>query len=156
MIASSVQLFALGSYLVPKSVEGLSRDELLRAPQGTNPMIWIWGHLTNARCGLAMMLGVERERFHDQLFGRGAEIGANTEYPSEDEVRACWQQVSERLRDRYESLTAEELRRPSPRSFPVEDKSVAGTVNFLAFHEGYHCGQLAMLRKWLGQGQLVG
>ena len=31
-----------------------------------------------------------------------------------------------------------------------------GAVAFLTFHDGYHTGQIAYVRKWLGKGQLVG
>jgi hypothetical protein len=57
---------------------------------------------------------------------------------------------------RLELLTEEELAKPA--SFPVltGDKTKRGAIVFLNYHETYHIGQMAYLRKWLGYSQLVG
>jgi hypothetical protein len=36
------------------------------------------------------------------------------------------------------------------------DKTQRGAIVFLNYHETYHVGQMAYLRKWLGYSQLVG
>lgn len=56
---------------------------------------------------------------------------------------------------RLEELTEAELSAPAPRSFAIPDRSVRGAITFLAYHEGYHIGQMAFLRKWLGFPGLV-
>ena len=45
---------------------------------------------------------------------------------------------------------------PAPRDFPVPDKTIRGAINFLAYHEAYHLGQMGYLRKWLGKDSLRG
>lgn len=152
----AVQLYRLMNGRVEKAVNGVSFTDLLRAPKGTNSLLWSWGHLTNARCGLAIMLGVERERFHTDLFSKGAEVEDPSSLPSPEETRACWDEVTEQLEERFESMSAEEWSQPAPRDFPIEDKTLRGAATFLSFHEGYHLGQMALVRKWLGLGRLVG
>jgi len=142
--------------LVDRATEGLTRDELVRAPEAGNSAIWLWAHLTNTRCALARMLGVERELFHPDLFGRGSELIDPAEYPSAESISAIWEQATDQLTERFEELSSDDLAEPAPRDFLIEDKSLAGAVTFLSWHEAYHVGQLAAVRKWLGKGQLVG
>jgi len=156
-IAAPVQQFAVCATLVRKSVEGLSPEAMLASPGADSTcMLWNLGHVTNTRCGLLQILGVDYPRFHNELFGRGASHGDAEKYPAPEIVEAAFEEVSAKLVERFETVSAELLSQPSPRDFPVTDKSIAGTVNFLAFHESYHAGQMAYLRKWLGKGQLVG
>jgi len=57
---------------------------------------------------------------------------------------------------RLKVLTDEELSKPAPFPVPAGDKTQRGAIVFLNFHETYHIGQMAYLRKWLGYSQLVG
>jgi len=56
----------------------------------------------------------------------------------------------------FEKATAEALDRVMPQRSSSFGGRAGGTVALLTFHESYHMGQLAYLRKWLGLGQLVG
>jgi hypothetical protein len=60
------------------------------------------------------------------------------------------------LSKRLEEIGDAELSAKCPRDFPIADKTMRGAITFLAYHEGYHVGQMAYLRKLLGKGQLVG
>ena len=155
-IRGAVELLAVGDDLIPKAVEGLSREDLLAQPgEDSNPMIWMWGHLVNTRCGLLNMLGVEHPRFHNELFGLGSEIAAPEIYPSAEEIQAAWDDVTAKLHARCEAMTGEELSQPAPRQFRVADSTLRGVLWFMAWHEGTHCGQMGYLKKWLGKGRLT-
>jgi hypothetical protein len=56
---------------------------------------------------------------------------------------------------RLDDLGEDGLVAPSPRSLPIPDKTIRGAINFAAFHESYHVGQMAYIRKWLGFPGLV-
>lgn len=155
-IAPAAAQLRINSTLVRRSTENLSWDELVRVPEAGNSAMWLWAHLTNSRCGLARMLGVERDLFHPELFGRGSELVDPSEYPSVEELRAAWKEVTGQIIEGMDSVASADLAEPAPRDFPVEDKTVAGAVTFLAWHEAYHVGQLAAVSKWLGKGRLVG
>ena len=155
-IRGAVELFAIGDDLVPKAVEGLDRPQLLHRPgPESNPMLWLWGHLANTRCGLLALLGVDHPRFHNELFGLGSDIAAADVYPPEAEIQAAWDDVTAKLHARFASITDAELSAPSPKQFRVTDTTLRGAVWFLAWHEGTHVGQMAYLKKWLGQGRLT-
>jgi uncharacterized damage-inducible protein DinB len=156
-IAAPAHQFATGARLVRAAVQDLSEEALLASPgAGSTCMLWNFGHITNTRCGLLQLLGVDHPRFHNDLFGRGASHADSGKYPAANIVAAAFDEVAVKLQSRFETLTADELSAPCPRDFPIGDKSIAGAVAFLAFHESYHAGQMAYLRKWLGKGQLAG
>ncbi len=157
IIAPSAQLYAVSNYLLPKSLEGLSREELYRqAGGGANPVIWIVGHVTHSRCSLLNLLGKKREIPWKDLFARGVKDLDFRRYPHLDEILAVWNEAGAELAARFDELSDEELSAESPHKFPVSDNTIRGAINFMAYHEGYHMGQLAYLRKWLGKGSLVG
>jgi len=143
--------------LFETSLSGLTREQgLLRSGDGTNPVFWIAAHLVTTRSGLGLMIGLELPRPWGTRFTRGSELSDLATIPEADEIRAAWTSVSGPLASRLAQLTDEELDAPAPRAFPIEDKSLLGGVGFLAYHEAYHVGQMAFVRKALGLGALVG
>jgi len=156
-ITSSVHQFGLGTGLAQKALDGLTPEELhRRAGPGVNPTLGLMIHLAHVRCSLLNVLGVARELPWDGKFGRGGAMNDPSQYPELDEVWSVWHDATSRLDKRFEELTDEELSAPSPRDFPVPDKTIRGAINFLAYHEAYHLGQMGYLRKWLGKDSLRG
>ena len=157
LIKPSVELYGVSTALTEKAIDGLSAEDL-RKPAGpqTNPAISIFTHVAHGRCSLLRLLGSDRELPWEGRFGRGGAMDDPSQYPELEEIRAVWKDATERMQRRFEQLTDEELSAEAPRRFPVPDKTVRGAINFLAYHEAYHVGQLAYLRKWLGHDSLVG
>ena len=76
--------------------------------------------------------------------------------PSEaDAVLSAWRDVSGALTRAMTEATEIQLVAPAPRAFPIADKSVLGALTILTYHEGYHLGQIALLRKALGVARLI-
>jgi len=152
------QHFALCENFFTRSLQGLSTDELLKRPgEHSNCMLWIAGHLASSRSRMLDMLGVKIDVPSAPIFTRGAaKITGEAEAPGIDDILKAYEQCTQALKERFETLTASELDAVSPVQLPSEDKSVLGTLNFMAFHETYHTGQMAFLHTWLGKGQLVG
>ncbi len=143
--------------LLDRSLAGLTREQgLSRLGAGTNPLLWMAAHLTTTRFGLAQLIGVDAQRPWDGRFVRGSELGDLAAIPEQAEILATFRRVSELLAVRLSALGDAELDAPSPRAFPIEDKSLLGGLGFLAYHEAYHLGQMAVVRKALGLGGLVG
>lgn len=46
----------------------------------------------------------------------------------------------------------EQLEAPAPYDLPGADGTLLSTINYFAFHEAYHMGQVAVLRKALRCG----
>ncbi|MGI8785984.1 MAG: DinB family protein [Acidobacteriota bacterium] len=155
--APIVQLYGVSSGLYQKAVDGLSRKELLaRCGENSNPIIWLAGHLAYSRCGIITLAGAPRELPWIKLFGRGSQVADIENYPDISEILTVWDDVTPALMRRFEELSDAELGAPAPRKFPIEDGSLGGALTFLAYHEAYHVGQMAYIRKWLGHGGMVG
>lgn len=156
VIAPSVALFGINSRLFEKAVHGLSPEELVRSvSEASNPILWIAGHVANTRFGLCAMLGRKLHRPWGDIFNRSAARPPADGYPELSVILGAWAAVGAILMARFEELTDAELQAPPPRPFPIPDGSMRGTIAFLAYHEGYHIGQMAYVRKWLGFPGLV-
>ncbi len=150
------QLYGISTRLYEKAVDGLDRDLLLKRPdERTNPLLWIAGHLASTRYGAMGLLGRPREVPFGRVFFRGSSVADPSALPPIAEVLAAWREVSPALQSRLEEVTDVELSAPSPREFPIADRTVGGAVTFLAYHEAYHVGQMSYVRKWLGFPGLV-
>ena len=150
------QQFAVSAARVEKAIDGLSDEEFYRAPDSVNHMLWLLGHAANTRLGLIVLMGGPDQRPWNDLFSRGSQPGDEASLPSVDEVRASWRAAVPALNAHFETLSDEDLGRTCAREFAIADKSILGAAAFLAGHEMYHLGQMAVLKKWLGKGQLVG
>jgi hypothetical protein len=150
------QLYGVNTQLLERALDGLDEQALRRRPaQGMNPPLWIAGHVTSVRFSLCAMLGEPRENPFGKAFFRGSALDVEA-LPEVEVVRRTWSEVSGLLLERLEQATAEQLDAPAPKKFAIEDPTVRGSLTFLCWHEGYHIGQLSLLRKWQGLSGLVG
>ena len=156
VIAPSVAIYEINNRLFEKAVQGLSAEQLMSSvSEASNPILWIAGHVANTRFGLCAMLGRKLHRPWGDVFNRSATRPAADGYPELSAILGAWTEVSTALMPRFEELTDADLCAPAPRPFPIPDKSMRGAIAFLAYHEGYHLGQMAYIRKWLGFPGLV-
>jgi uncharacterized damage-inducible protein DinB len=149
---------ALNASLLEQAVADLSDDQLWATPgKDSNPLIWIVGHaaasrdsllngLTGGRLGLPWF----------PAFARGAKPIDRAQCPPLAEIQRGMKDVSERLTETLAAQNAETLERPSPLQLPASDGTLRGFIAFLSFHETYHVGQAAYVRKWLGFPGMVG
>ncbi len=152
-----VSLYRSSERLFESSLAGLSREQGLTRLGGTgNPLLWIAAHLATSRYGLGFMLGLDCPRPWGERFTRGSEVGDLAAITGAEEILSAWTGINGALASRLAELGDDELDAPAPRNFPIEDKSVLGALGFLAYHEAYHVGQMALIRKALGLGGLVG
>ncbi len=150
-VAAVSQIYSLNARLLLNCIVGVSDAHAAeRVLPGTNSMTFVVAHVVDARYFVAQLLG--RPLFNPlaTVLGDVERIEEVTQLPSLFELRNMWLLVGNHLEDCLETAAAELLAAPSPEAFPVSDGSVLGAVAFLAQHESYHIGQLALLRKALG------
>jgi len=70
--------------------------------------------------------------------------------PGWPRIRDAWDAASEAIDARLAVLNAAELDAPAPQRFPAGGPTLLGALAFLAQHDSYHVGQLALLRKAAG------
>jgi len=149
-------MFKINTDIVNKAIADVAADDWFRKPgDDSNHLMWIMGHLIVHRGRTLKLLGEQWDTSWASLFARGAQRVDDAEYPSSDEMRSAWDQVSTDLATALSNAPPEVLSQEAPRG-PTLDGKLSGSVAFLAFHDAYHSGQVSYLRKWLGYGQTVG
>lgn len=144
------EILALNTDLFHGALRDVSEADAAKRVQGTNPMAFLAAHLVDARCFLAGLLGAPIPNPIGDALKEARSADDVTELPSLETLRDEWDRVSAHVEATLGAATASRLDAPSPQSFPVHDRTIAGGVAFLLQHESYHVGQLALLRRQLG------
>jgi uncharacterized damage-inducible protein DinB len=156
-IATAAHIYRRNEALLAKSIEGLTNEEWQCPPNDTsNSMLWVVGHVVWARSMALKFLGSTWTRPWLAHFARGANPGEPAGYPSPEEVVLGLKDAAACLTAAMEEAPAEVLSAATPEKSPSFDGKVGGMVSFLAFHEAYHVGQAAYLRRWLGHEGVSG
>jgi len=157
--------FARGGLM--RVLEGIPKDKLTALPPFkdggacANHAIWLMGHLATTDDWFLKEMGVSEslelaEAWHT-LFGGGSKSEDDaSKYPSADELQKAMTAQRDRLVNWYSQRNAEELSVPSPEKWAKYAPTVGDFAFFLAWHEGYHTGQLSVIRKALGLGPAFG
>jgi hypothetical protein len=150
-------IFKLNTGLVRTTLDGVPPEQLWQRPTPlTNPMLWIYAHIVQTR---ATMLGLLQDPFDTgwgELFTRGSALHETSRYPSRDEIDTLHRQIIDRLKARFAVVTDVDLAAPARSNKVPGARTVGDQLAFLAFHESYHIGQLAYVRKALGHSAIAG
>jgi len=150
-------MFRANTDIISKAIADVRPEDWFRSPgDDSNHLMWLLGHVVVHRRQVLKTLGREWDSSWASLFARGTQRLNDAEYPTIDEMRTAWEQISEQLKAALREAPADVLANPAPEGPPSFDKKVSGTVAFFAFHDTYHTGQVSFLRKWLGYGQTIG
>lgn len=127
-------------------------EEHAKAHFGGSPnnIAWITGHLVATRYMLSTVLGLTDREPYPELFEKGKGIQDDVTYPSMDKLTAGWEDFAEKIIDRLESLTEDELQADPPIQTPIGDSTLRGFITFICHHEAYHIGQLSILKRYFG------
>jgi uncharacterized damage-inducible protein DinB len=156
LAAPTAMIFSFNEPFVYHALEGLTKEELWRAPTDrNNGMLWVAGHMVQTRATVLAFLGDPVDTGWGNLFDRGAVLVDPSRYPSKEEIVRVMRDVSPRLSTRLTSLKEDVLTKPATMQVPGT-KTVADELAFFAFHDSYHVGQLSYIRKSLGYPGLAG
>jgi len=149
-------IFATNDILVLRALDGLTPQQLWEAPTDrNNAMLWIAGHLVQTRAQLLGVLGESFDTGWGDRFNRGAVVGAADGYPPREQIERVMGDVSQRLQAKLAALSDVQLAQP-PAAAIAGAKTIADQVALFAFHDSYHVGQMAFIRKALGFPALAG
>lgn len=150
--ADLTYLFTRSLMSLEKNLEGFTHEESVIAPQPAgNCANWVLGHVIVHRDAVLEMLGAERlwTQAEGDPYGYGSKpLEAKDARPFE-ELRADLKKAHERLMRTLETKAESDLMTEIPtKSGPI---TLGQRIGFLAFHEGYHVGQIALLRRIVGK-----
>jgi hypothetical protein len=133
--------------------EGFTHEESLVEPRPAgNSANWVLGHILANRSYILKLIDevplwseadgepYERERDGEPFDPAGAR--------SWDSMRADLEATQERIRAGLARLGPDQL---AVKKKPDDRRILGEQLHFLAFHEGYHAGQLGMLRRIVGK-----
>lgn len=144
-------LFDLNTRLFRNCLDGVTDAQALRRPNAhTNHLAFVALHLVDARHFLLRALGADLQDPFDGRFADARRLEDIDDFPSLDDLVSTWDVLADLLEAALDQLTREDLMGPAPQRFPIGDPTVLGEIAFLAQHEAYHIGQMALIRKYLG------
>jgi len=124
------------------NLEGVSHEESLKSFQtDSNCLNWIVGHITVTRDSILSLLGKEKlcPAEMTEKYKRGSAI-------LDGETAMAFDNLCNMFRNSQQVLTDG----ISAYDFSA-DFEKARRIQFFAFHEAYHCGQLGLLRRFVGK-----
>ena len=144
-------IFQRNVYVINRQVEGLGHAEsMLQLPFRGNCMNWVVGHLVESRDTILKRLGGE-----PLLTAEEAALYAFDSEPLTDTTKAVAfetllahiQESQVRLDQGFSTVSPEAL---AAYTDEEQKNTVADQIDFLAWHDTYHVGQLEYLRQLTG------
>lgn len=144
-------IYNLNRRLFLNTLTDIDDDLARKRPNNkTNSMIFIACHLLDARYYIGKLIGLYCECPFKDIFDQTNSIEDFTEFPKLADISSSWHDISNKILMRLKTIHKSDLADKAPFDVPVEDNTVFGLITFLAQHESYHIGQLALLRKYFG------
>ena len=137
------------------------KDKLCHQPfPGANHALWTMGHLATADEHFLQKIGNRpTTKFNDlqSIFFMKSTPSPNLkDYPPFEDVQTYFRDARERLVAYFRSLTPEQLSEPLDSQMKQFAADRAMLMRSIAWHEGFHTGQLAVIRKSLGLNPAFG
>jgi hypothetical protein len=143
------KLFDFSYLMLTRNLAGLTHEESLRAPEPAgNSLNWVLGHLLFYRNTVMKLLNQPPAWNSEKAarYARGsAPLGPDDHPESFESIRAALDQSHPLLLAALRSCPPEELAASVAGGDPLVQRLAQ-----LGLHEGYHGGQIALLRRLLG------
>ena len=153
-IAPLHAILLLNTRLLHHCLEGMDEATAMRRMTvDSNSPAFLAAHLTQSRHYACMLAG---QPITNPLEGRlkGKTLDDIGPLPPLGEITAAWDEVSAHLLRVLGEVTTEDLGREATRRLPGSDGTLGSVLSFLAQHDSYHIGQMAILRRQLGFGAM--
>lgn len=119
-----------------------------------NHALWFAGHMAHTDNFMISIVAPSLSRKVEgfaERFGTGSIPTPRPEdYPPPQEVIAAMRERREKLISVLQTLSEEDLAKPTPKGTPEFIPDYASVFETVVWHEGLHSGQLTVLRKVLG------
>jgi hypothetical protein len=125
-----------------------------------NHVLWVLGHLTGTDVWIASLVGAKgtsQPEGWDKLFGTGSRpLPDLKKYPPLEQVRKVYDANRSALLNWLESASESALAKPLKEESQGFAADVLDAFYKLGWHEGWHFGQVAGVRKALGLPAIFG
>ncbi len=136
-------------------VKDIKADQMVvRSNPGANHAAYALGHIAWTDDAFISMMGGGPSSLPygwSERFGYNLEITDNaSDYPGKDEILSVMKERREAMTTWLSSLSEAELLKPIEGDFGKFARTLAALPATLAFHEGFHSGQISACRRALG------
>jgi len=150
MSAQSLRkLFEVNRYALSVNVEGITHEEsLIQPPRGGNCLNWVVGHIVANRNHVLQLLGeppIWPEPDYETYRRGSAPILDGARARRLEKLIEDFHRSQERIGAALDRIGDEKLAEKEG------DETVGERLAFLHFHEAYHVGQTALLRRMAGK-----
>lgn len=152
-IGAVIAQFELQTSWFLNALENISEQESnIRLAENLNPIKWVAGHLTDARMTIhSLISGESIQEEYKKLFGKGTSAEPTQAFPTLEEIKVRWVQISEKLKPALHLLPEEKLLAQPPFQTSIPDETLIGLIAYFSMHESFHIGQISVYRKLTGK-----
>ncbi len=159
LLAPGIGALDRARWMTHKLIDGLSDDELFAQPcAGANHAVWVIGHIAVTDDFFLSALGGEPSGVPESwngLFGMNSEPSADrATYPRTDELLKVFEDRRAALKAWLGSRSESALLEPVEGDLAKFSATRAELPASLAFHEGFHAGQISVARRHGGKAPL--
>ncbi|MBV6462050.1 MAG: hypothetical protein HJHJAOHD_02192 [Flavobacteriales bacterium] len=135
------------------ALESITEEESnISFSENLNPIKWVAGHLTDSRITIINIISDNAiNADYKKLFGKGTSNKIDASFPTIEQIKTDWTNISEQLRTSLQNLPNEKLLLKPPFQTSIPDETLFGLIAYFAIHESFHIGQLSVYRKLTGK-----
>lgn len=149
-ISHSAIILNLNERLFVNALAGVTDEQAAqRISDHNNPLNWLATHTVWARYNTASLLGKPGNNPYNGLFENFKPFEESMKFDSLANIIEEWKKASALIKEGLETVSAAQLAGDAPFKNPTGVFTISGTVAFLAQHESYDIGQMALLKKYL-------
>ena len=155
------KMFEFSYAAIQRNLQDLTHAESIFTPQnGGNCLNWVLGHVVVARNGALNLIGSTPVQLGEKmaLYQRGSAPSGGEQYLDLATLRGFLDDSHQRLIPELAGISDSVLARsvPEPYNRPPLTGSIGDALIRLHYHEGYHNGQIGLLRRMAGKEGAIG
>ena len=139
-----------------RNLQDLNHEDTVVLPEGGgNCLNWVLGHVVSARSAVLMLAGATTAPTGDGMavYRRGSHPEGTDGFADLAKLRAVFDETQKHLIPALAALSEEALNSSVPEEHrrPPLTGSIGEALIRLHYHEGYHNGQIGLLRRLAGK-----
>jgi uncharacterized damage-inducible protein DinB len=136
------------------NLDGITHADSLREPEpGGNSLNWVLGHLVGTRNRVLGLVGVGPIWPKEQALRYSGRAGADWSPATAVDLETIKSDLARSQKQLLDAL--QEMSDDALAARPDEKNTVADSLGFFFFHESYHTGQVALLRRLVGKEGVI-
>ena len=152
------QIYEFSYMALQRNLDGLSHEDSMISPEPAGNCInWVLGHMVTGRGLVLMLAGASPTTLTDDeaaAYKRGSAALREGGNPVDfARLKSALEETQQRLIAALQAVSEETLAKEVPEEFrrPPLLGSVGQALAKLSYHEGYHNGQIGILRRLAGK-----